>query len=183
MNQREARKQATRLALAEAAVDLFSSKGFEETRVEDIAAAAGVTSRTFFLHFPSKEEAAFPDHAERVEALASVLAEADPDRDSMPLLRSLVVAGVRDATTSRIRANRRRLFHHIDALRSRDVLGDLDYEDVIADHLAARGRTPFDARRIAVCTMGVARAALTVWVDDRSFDPVAATERALEDIS
>lgn len=183
MNQRDAQKAATRLALTEAAVDLFGSKGFDETRVEDIAAAVGVTSRTFFLHFRSKEDAAFPDHDERVAALDAVLAEvAGTADDLMPTLRALIVDGIRETTGSRVRANRRRLFHQIDALRARDVLGDLDYEDVIARHLAVRGRTDFDARRIAVEVMGIARAALTTWVDDPHFDPAAAATEALEHI-
>lgn len=180
MNQRDARKLATRTSLAEAAIDLFATRGFDETRVEDIAAAAGVSARTFFLHFPSKEDAAFPDHDERVAALAEALAADEPDGDPMPLVRAAVALAVRDVVGSRVRASRQRLFHDIDALRSRDVLGDLDYEEVIVAHLVGRGRTEFAARAAAVSVVGIARAALTTWVHDPSFDPVAAATDALE---
>lgn len=52
---REASKQATRTALAAAAQRLFAERGFEATTVRDIAAAAGVTERTFYRYFDGKE--------------------------------------------------------------------------------------------------------------------------------
>ncbi|HEX5113958.1 MAG TPA: TetR family transcriptional regulator [Pseudonocardiaceae bacterium] len=53
---REASKQATRHALQQAATLLFAGQGYEHTTVRDIAAAAGVTERTFFRYFESKED-------------------------------------------------------------------------------------------------------------------------------
>lgn len=53
---REASKQATRHALQQAATQLFADQGYEHTTVRDIAAAAGVTERTFFRYFESKED-------------------------------------------------------------------------------------------------------------------------------
>lgn len=182
LNQRDAQKVATRTALSRAAIDLFTTKGFDETRVEDIAADAGVTSRTFFLHFPSKEAAAFPDHQERVDALAEALAT-DEAIDPLPLLRELIVLGVRATSGSRIRAKRYRLFNEIDALRHRDVLGDLDYERVIVAHLMSRSIDEFHARVLAVSIMGIARSALTTWAHNPSFDPGDAAAAALERLS
>jgi len=51
---REAHKQATRQALRDAAERLFAERGYEETTVRDIAAAAGVTERTFYRYFGDK---------------------------------------------------------------------------------------------------------------------------------
>lgn len=186
VNQRDAQKLATRTSLSNAAIELFTTKGFDETRVEDIAAAVGVTARTFFLHFPSKEAAAFPDHNELVDALAATLA-ADNADDPMPLLRSLIALGVSATAGSRTRAKRYRLFNEIDALRHRDILGDLDYEHVIVAHLMRRfgdssPATEFRARAIAVAVMGIARSALTTWSHDPTFDPSVAAEQALESI-
>jgi AcrR family transcriptional regulator len=48
-----------RAELAAIALDLFAEHGFEETTVEEIARAAGLTKRSFFRYFPAKEDAVF----------------------------------------------------------------------------------------------------------------------------
>lgn len=57
-----AQRLKMRRELSAAAMELFATKGYEATTVDEIAAAAGVARRTFFRHFRSKEEAIFPDH-------------------------------------------------------------------------------------------------------------------------
>ena len=53
---RERRKQARPGELLDSALDLFVEKGFAGTRVEEVAARAGVSKGTLFLYFPSKDE-------------------------------------------------------------------------------------------------------------------------------
>lgn len=194
VNQRDAQKLATRRALSAAAIELFTTKGYDETRVEDIAAEAGVTARTFFHHFASKDAAAFPDHTERVAALEAALAAARADgsaaADPVGVVADQVLIGIRQTTDSRIRAKRYRLLRNIEPLRQRDLLGDLDYERVIAEHLLelgpARGESAtehaFRARSVAGGAMAIARAALSTWSDDPSFDAVAAASARLREL-
>ena len=87
------------------------------------------------------------------------------------MLRDLIVLGVSSTAGSRTRAKRYRLFNEIPALRERDILGDLEYEAVIVDHLMKpSGNRPgfdeFRARSLAVTIMGIARSALTTWAHD-----------------
>ncbi|MFF1381481.1 TetR/AcrR family transcriptional regulator [Streptomyces sp. NPDC058308] len=56
---RERKKQRTRDALLRAALELFTTKGYEETTVDEITEAVDVSQRTFFRYFANKEEAAF----------------------------------------------------------------------------------------------------------------------------
>jgi AcrR family transcriptional regulator len=58
---RERRKQATRRALRSAVLELGLARGLAEVPVEEIAARAGVSTRTFFNYFPTKEDAALLD--------------------------------------------------------------------------------------------------------------------------
>ena len=67
-----------RRALTEAAVDLFTVRGYDETTIDDIAAAAGVARRTFFRYFPSKEDAIAPDHEAALDRIAEVFESAHP---------------------------------------------------------------------------------------------------------
>jgi AcrR family transcriptional regulator len=53
---RERTRRAVRAELMEIAVDLFLTQGFEETTVEQIAAAAGLSRRSYFRYFASKDD-------------------------------------------------------------------------------------------------------------------------------
>jgi len=58
-NERARRKAATRARLSAAALELFASQGYDSTTVAQIAAAAHVSARTFFVHFATKADALF----------------------------------------------------------------------------------------------------------------------------
>lgn len=55
---RDRQRELTRTLILEAAQKVFADRGYVQTRVEDITAAAGTTRATFYLHFPGKSELA-----------------------------------------------------------------------------------------------------------------------------
>ncbi len=70
---REQKKVKTRVALVQAAFELFLEQGFEATSVDAIAIRAEVSRRTFFRYFPSKEWVLFRSHHERLALLVAAL--------------------------------------------------------------------------------------------------------------
>ncbi|UBU13071.1 TetR/AcrR family transcriptional regulator [Nonomuraea gerenzanensis] len=72
---RERKKQQTRQALMDAAGRLFDEQGYEATTVDQIAAAAGVSPRTFFSYFRHKADLLHTNLYERLDAgVAAILA-------------------------------------------------------------------------------------------------------------
>lgn len=55
-NLREAQKQMTRRLLLESGLELFKTKSYAATTVDDIATAAGTTRVTFYAYFPSRSD-------------------------------------------------------------------------------------------------------------------------------
>src|SRR6516165_12286395 len=81
-NRHELRRRSTHEALRRAALKSFARKGFTNVTVTELAAEAGVTERTFFRHFPTKEAVLFQDYDTHLEWLAEALAQR-PARESL----------------------------------------------------------------------------------------------------
>lgn len=73
------RKAALRLEIARAAVELFTEQGVSATKGEQIARAVGISTRTLWRHFPSKESCVRPLLAESLEAATEQLRHWPPD--------------------------------------------------------------------------------------------------------
>ncbi len=73
VGRREANKIATRQALQQAADRLFAERGVAQTTVRDIADEAGVTERTFFRYFGSKEDLIIRDAFDWIPVLQQVI--------------------------------------------------------------------------------------------------------------
>ncbi|HRB02785.1 MAG TPA: TetR family transcriptional regulator, partial [Ilumatobacteraceae bacterium] len=144
---------------------LFSLNGFDETTVEEIAAAAGVSQRTFFLHFSTKAAAAFPDHEERVRDFVGRLG--DGQTNGNPLLHLCEVLSSGLDTSSPTRRTRYQLLAQVSALRDEDARTDRDYEEVVATFLMRAWGESTQARvrahAIANAALGVCRASLIGW--------------------
>ncbi|MFD5122216.1 TetR/AcrR family transcriptional regulator [Streptomyces sp. NPDC058385] len=120
-NLREAQKQMTRRLLLESGLELFTTKGYAATKVDDIATAAGTTRVTFYAYFPSRSDlmkaliderlnealqrVRSPEHGSTAQDLVATVAAGTPEAisawlrrtaDSWPEIRPIIRVG-RDA--------------------------------------------------------------------------------------
>ncbi|MGW3120844.1 TetR family transcriptional regulator [Streptomyces sp. NPDC001107] len=90
---RERKKQRTRDALMRAAVELFTTRGYEQTTVDDITEAVDVSQRTFFRYFAGKEEAALALQELAVARFLQAVRERPAGEAPMEALRQAVLEG------------------------------------------------------------------------------------------
>ena len=91
---RERKKRRTRRALADAALRLFTEKGYDATTLEEVADQADVSKSTFFRFFPAKEAAAIEAEAELWSAYLDALGDRELSGEVLEVLhRTLAVGG------------------------------------------------------------------------------------------
>lgn len=169
MASRAENRARTRADLVTAARALFARDGFEATTADEIADAAGVSRRTLFRYFATKDEFVFADHAERIAAFESALAGAPRGASLLGRIRHacLVMAERFERDRAWVVAQFR-LVNQSPALVARELELDRDYETIMARELAGGARDADSRRRarvIAGATMGAVRATLRVWFE------------------
>jgi AcrR family transcriptional regulator len=163
---RERKKERTRRALEDAAVELFTTKGFDDTTVEDIAAAADVSPRTFFRYFASKDDVLFGDDAERRSALAEQLAQRPREEPPLEKLRGAIVAMASEFDRDRDRLVRLARVKASPNLRAKFLEHQYAHEELVVDALVA---TDPDAdlahlRLVVATSFAALRATLENWI-------------------
>lgn len=131
-----AQRLKMRRELAAAAMELFATKGYEATTVDEIAATAGVARRTFFRHFRSKEEAIFPDHDDTLVRAEAVLNAAPPHEHPL----DTVCRGIKEvmkmyAGSPAVSVERYRLTREVPTLREREIASVARYERLFTRYL------------------------------------------------
>jgi mycofactocin system transcriptional regulator len=163
-------REATRARIEQAALDLFARKGFEAVTADDIAAATGISRRTFFRCFATKADAVWGNFAGHVARLERRLAETDP---AQPVLASVCEAYVEvndygDADLPLLR-ERMQLILTEPALQAHSQLRYAEVDRVVAEHVARRTDTsPTDLlpRLVATSTRAAATTAFELWLAD-----------------
>jgi AcrR family transcriptional regulator len=134
---RERKRLRTRQALIDAAAKLFELHGYDGTTIADIAAAADISTRTFFSYFASKEDVLFPDANARVKAALTAIDERRPgERPTQILLRALGELGdAGDDLVGPMAALRLRFVRSVPSVRGRGLQRQLDAQTEIAARL------------------------------------------------
>ncbi|WP_406236647.1 TetR/AcrR family transcriptional regulator [Nocardia sp. NBC_01009] len=126
-----------RLTVVDHALRLFAEQGYEATSVDEIAEAAGISRRTFFRQFRSKEDVIFADHESQLAQAAESLAAAQGD--PWEAVCAAVVQVFERFTQWREIAERRyRVVRRVPALREREIVTVFRYERLFTDYLRER---------------------------------------------
>lgn len=178
MGLRERTRNMVREELAQAALQLFVEQGFEATTVEQIAAATGLSRRSFHRYFSSKEDVFGQWFAETGRQLAAALASRpDEERPWFALRRSFddLVQGMSERPQSLLIT---RMILHTPALHATHLQKHALWRDALAD--ALQHRPSEDGRELgrfaAAALVGAALAALdsaqTQWVSEDNEEPL-----------
>ncbi len=166
---RERKKREVEADLTRAAMDLFTRHGFDGVTADQIAEAAGVSRRSFFRYFPSKEDVFFARRRAQAEALAALLAAPLPGEAGFDTIRRALLTLASEHVASRARIlEEHAVLATAPQLIARDLQWDRHAERAFA---AALGRgTATDAatqRRVRVCAgaiVGALRVVIEGWV-------------------
>ena len=163
---RELKKQRTRAAIQQAALELILAQGYDATTCEQIAAAAQVSPATFFRYFPTKEDVVLQDDYDPRIA-ASVAARPLRETPVTAVRRALAqqLGQLPDEEMGAVR-ERTRLLLSVPALRARIHEQSDAARDALAGALAPRLGTTPDAlavRTIAAACAAALSAAVEHW--------------------
>jgi TetR/AcrR family transcriptional regulator, regulator of mycofactocin system len=164
------RLDGTRVRVERAALDLFTSRGFEKVTSDEVADAAGISRRTFFRYYPTKADAVWGDFAGHVARLEGLLAATDPARPVLAAVCSAYVE-VNDYPAAELPLLRERmeLILREPALLAHSQLRYADVDRAVARYVAARTRdaaTALVPRLVAAGTRAAATTAFEAWLAD-----------------
>ncbi|MGR6918396.1 TetR/AcrR family transcriptional regulator [[Actinomadura] parvosata] len=146
--------------LRQAALTLFERHGFAAVSIDDIAAAAGVSRRTFFNHFDTKAAALFdpaPGEAAQVAELLAREVGADPWAALTRALKAYLTAEFRTVSA------RRRILAGQPELHRFLLVANARFEESIIDWLHDRGITGLRARALSSMALVCVRESFMAW--------------------
>jgi len=165
---REQTRAVVRSLLAQTALELFAAKGYDDTTVEDVASAAGVSRRTLFNYFRSKEDLALSGLSEQGELIAARFAERPADEDVWASLRDAFRVLEEIEGTKERRLEIVSLLFGNESLRAGHAEKQARWQDLLAPLIEPRLRKSahrsLEARAIAAAAITCLQAAHEEWV-------------------
>ncbi|MGP4006102.1 TetR/AcrR family transcriptional regulator [Streptomyces sp. 4N124] len=165
---REQTRSVVRALLTKTAVELFAAKGYDDTTLEEIAAAAGVSKRTLFNYFRNKEDLALNGLAEQGELIAARLAERPADEDPWTSLRAAFQVLEEIDLTAERRLEMTTLLFGNESLRAGHAEKQARWQDLFAPLIEPRlpdsDHRALQARAIAAAAITCLQAATEEWM-------------------
>ena len=179
---RERKKRETRMALHHAALELVDKHGFDAVTTDQIAARAGVSARTFFNYFPTKESAVLGTNPADLDEARMLLAARPGDEAILQSIRAIVQSRLFPSTYApELRALRRRVLLSEPALGPALVGNNIRTENVFTEVVAARlGLDPLTSVRPRVI-VATALAAVRACIEHQQSGGAGTVEEAVDE--
>jgi len=162
---RERKRRETRERIAEAGQRLFLTNGYDGTTLDAIAAEAGISRRTFFSYFKSKDDVILFWRDAGSASLHADLLKTSPDVPPLEAVRDLMIKYVSAYTTEQMTAIDN-LMHSSESLLARKQAHYAEQEHALFETLCEVWRQPerrSSLRMVAMLSIGVMRLALEAW--------------------
>ena len=166
---RERRKALTAAELEAAAYRLFGERGFDNVTVDDIAAEADVSRRTFFRYFASKEDVLLADHFVQLARLREAMAARPEDEPIVTALRNALLSLTSDFEERKEKVIiRARLMRDTPSLQARSLVHQQLWEnamqEMVADRLEVDPVKDLRPGVVAAAALAAMRVAFTIWL-------------------
>ena len=173
---RERKRRRTLARIAETGLKLFLENGYEATTLDALAAAAGISRRTFFYYFKSKEDVLLAQESSGVsQALRSALLAQPPDQAPLAAAREcLLQVASHYETKESVMIDR--LLRSTEALRARKEAVYAGVERSLLEAMCERWPASAQREALRVVTMlaiGTLRIALDSWRQENAKQPLA----------
>lgn len=179
---RERKKYERRQRIERVAIDLFERDGFEDTSIEQIAAAADIAPRTFFSYFDTKEDVVLADYADRLQRIRDTLRgrpQREPAWAALQASFATVAADYEQASAQLLR--RFRIIANSPSVAARSLHIQAGWEASLADDLRGRlDAAPDDPEPnlLAAAALAVMRSSIQHWLTNTQTTPLPAVVKA-----
>lgn len=173
MGLREEKRQQTLKRITQSAMSLFTKHGYEATTLDAIAEAAGISRRTFFHYFKSKDEILLSQQAGLGEQLVGALAS-EPTRGSPAETLQAAMRKIAASYPLEELVAIDKLMMSIEAVQSRKQANYIRDEHLLLEALRERWPEESDMslRLAAQMAIGLTRLSLDAWRSDGGTRPI-----------
>lgn len=173
---RERKRRETLQRIAETGLRLFVTNGYEETTLDAIAEAAGISRRTFFYYFKSKEDILLAFQHGVADALRAAVLEEGPKQSPLDTVRDALLKLAASYQSDEMIVIDR-LLRSTESLRASKQAKYVQQEQALFEALCQLWPQPKRRnalRVVAMVSIGAMRLALECWSEDGGKRPVAA---------
>jgi AcrR family transcriptional regulator len=164
---RSRKQQFVRDAIFDAAIELFAAKGFDETTVEEVAQAAGVSRASFFRYFSSKDDLLAQNVMKYGLALIDAIEACPPSFTSFEIIRETVLSVARQSVahprTRQVIDISQRSASAMQAHMSRMIEVEGRVGTAFAERIGSPSKDELEPQLLATLTLSAMNVAIMSW--------------------